>query len=144
MDYVISCCESFLSQQLSLENCLQLRSFSMRYECKTLRNDADKFAADNFRVNKNLYFFQNENDGTIFIAICLFVKGLFLFQEMYKLPEFYDISFDHLLDLIKRSDLNVRSENEAFEAIVNWIERDKQDRQVHFPTLFSQVSILVL
>ena len=63
---------------------------------------------------------------------------------MYKLSEFYDISFDHLLDLIKRSDLNVRSENEAFEAIVNWIERDKQDRQTHFPTLFSQVSILLV
>ena len=54
------------------------------------------------------------------------------------------IGAEHLLDLIDNADLNVRSEVDAYETVMAWVEENVEERSPLLPTLLSKVRLAQL
>lgn len=54
MDSVCGACEDFLTEHLSLGNCLSIRAFAQLHNCSALLSSVDKFSAQNFRELRGL------------------------------------------------------------------------------------------
>uniref|UniRef100_A0A8R1HVH5 BTB domain-containing protein n=1 Tax=Caenorhabditis japonica TaxID=281687 RepID=A0A8R1HVH5_CAEJA len=63
------------------------------------------------------------------------------FDCIRKKSDFKAISFIHLKRLLNRSDLNVREEQDVFEAIVTWIDVDPKERLQYLPELFDTLRL---
>ncbi len=66
------------------------------------------------------------------------------FPEVSKKEEFLNFTVDQLKELMSKDQLNVQSEFEVFEALMNWIEQDKESRQKYIADLVNQVRLPLL
>jgi len=61
------------------------------------------------------------------------------FPEVRMSDEFIQLPADNVIDLVSSSDLNVKSEEDVFEAVIQWVSHDRESRLSHLPTLLNQV-----
>lgn len=63
------------------------------------------------------------------------------FEHVAKTEEFFSLSCDSVIDIISSDDLNVKSEATVFEAVIRWIDRDREERKHHLPQLLKSVRL---
>ncbi|NWI64125.1 KLH10 protein, partial [Todus mexicanus] len=108
---IIALCCEFLKSRLSPENCLSIWSFADTYRCPGLREAAQTFILQHFEE----------------------VTGVS--------TAFPELSVSDLKDIIGKDELNVRQEDAVFEAIVQWIAHDPQNRRQHIVGLLGKVRL---
>lgn len=63
------------------------------------------------------------------------------FLEIQSSPEFFRLPSKELEEIIADDDLNVRNEEQVYNAIRVWVDFDVQTRQAEFPNLLSHVRL---
>ena len=66
------------------------------------------------------------------------------FMDAVKSEEFPGIAGDELAALIDSGDVNVRSEEDVFRAVLAWLEHDPEPRKEHLPSLLRAVRLPLL
>ncbi|XP_026273850.1 kelch-like protein 18 [Frankliniella occidentalis] len=66
------------------------------------------------------------------------------FQDVSSSDEFFSLSFKELTDIIHRDELHVTSEEQVFEAVMNWMNRDPELRKKDLPPLLGKVRLPLL
>ena len=66
------------------------------------------------------------------------------FSDVAKSDEFLAHSCDRVAEMLSSDDLNVRGEEEIYEAVVRWIAHDKAERAPLLPTLLRHVRLPLL
>lgn len=102
---VVYLCCKFLFEELNAKNCLYILKFASKYFCSELIKQGYKFVLYNF--NRIL----EEN------------------------ADFVNLDFEEILRIIKDDELNVNSEELAFQGIVKWINYKKEERKIYFMEL---------
>ncbi|XP_002156698.1 kelch-like protein 18 [Hydra vulgaris] len=93
--------------------------------CLTVRNLADAFLCEKLLKAANSFLEKN-------------------FVEVSQSDEFMQINIDNLIEIIKKDDLNVRSEEQIFEAVVSWVKVDIAKREEYLPRLLAHVRLPLL
>ena len=63
------------------------------------------------------------------------------FEKISKEEEFYDLNIDEIEFILRSDDLAVDEEKQVYEVVVNWVNKDLQNRKQHFPKLFKYVRL---
>ncbi|KAK3106475.1 hypothetical protein FSP39_020687 [Pinctada imbricata] len=66
------------------------------------------------------------------------------FREVMLTEEFLSLDRYDVLDIISRDELNVKSEEQVFEAILKWVKKDEEERKGHLPELLVKVRLPLL
>lgn len=66
------------------------------------------------------------------------------FHEVSLSEEFISLPLKELLDLIRRDELYVSSEEQVFEAVIRWVKKDPEIRKEHLPILLSKIRLPLL
>ena len=127
MDAVCRSCQSFLTNCLTLANCLQVRHFANQHYCQELLAAVDRFCADHFMVGLDLFFLSD-----------------FFIQELRTSPELLHVTVEHLQALLASPDLHVRTEADVYETLLDWVAFDAPARQPHLGRLLAQVRLAQL
>ena len=61
------------------------------------------------------------------------------FPEVRTSDEFVHLSHTAVADLISSSELGVLTEEDVFEAVIQWVKHDRENRSDHLPTLMANV-----
>lgn len=118
------CCE-FLKRQLDPSNCLGIRAFADTHSCRELLRIADKFTQHNFQEVLTIIKKVNFN-----LFSTLFSDFLFKVTES---EEFLLLPVNQLIDIISSDELNVRSEEQVFIAVLAWVKYNVAERRGHLP-----------
>lgn len=95
------------------------RSISMS-TCLTLQKFSTKY--DCARLKESCAFFINQN-----------------FSQVAKSEGFGELSFESLIDLFRRDELNVANENEVFYSAISWVKHDLHAREKLLPDVLKHV-----
>jgi hypothetical protein len=71
------------------------------------------------------------------------VQFIFLFQVV-KHQEFLSLQVEQLSNLLKSDDLNVVTEENVFESLMNWVQHDNANREQHLPSLLKLIKLPLL
>jgi len=93
--------------------------------CLTVRNLADTFSATELLQAANSFLEKN-------------------FVDVSQCSEFLHLPFQNLIELVKKDDLNIRSEEQVFEAVLSWVKTSCEDRKDHLPELLKFVRLSLL
>lgn len=63
------------------------------------------------------------------------------FLEVAKMPEYLSMSPLVIDTIVGSSNLNISNEIEVFEAVMLWINHDKENRKQHLPSLMSKIKL---
>jgi hypothetical protein len=63
------------------------------------------------------------------------------FKDIAKTDEFMQLSAEELIDIISRDSLNVRKEEEVYNAVMNWVETDLEHRMDSLEKIFEHVRL---
>ena len=63
------------------------------------------------------------------------------FSEVARSEEFLSLSPEEVVEMISREELNVRTEEEVFEAISAWVRREEDERKDFLPELLKNVRL---
>ncbi|PAA76163.1 hypothetical protein BOX15_Mlig020954g1 [Macrostomum lignano] len=66
------------------------------------------------------------------------------FEDVIKEEEFWSISCQELLELVKREDLQVDSEESVYQAVMRWVRYDELGRAGDLPDLLSHIRLATL
>lgn len=66
------------------------------------------------------------------------------FETVRQSEDFNSLSRDTLLDLISRDELETEDERVVFEAILQWVKHDLEQRKAHLPLLLRNVRLALL
>lgn len=66
------------------------------------------------------------------------------FSKIASSDEFLNLSFDDLLDIIRRDEINVTSEEKVFEACIKWVKYNEEERSSLLPEVLSKVRLPLL
>ncbi|KAG9510978.1 Kelch-like protein 20, partial [Fragariocoptes setiger] len=64
-----------------------------------------------------------------------------LFEDVVKSDEFLRLPVNQLIEFISNDELNLPSEEVAFEAVMRWIRADRNERLVHLPEVMQHVRL---
>ncbi|XP_068729248.1 kelch-like protein 20 [Montipora capricornis] len=137
LDYIYS--SEIALSEMNIEEILcaafQLGLESLRIQCENFL--LRKLCVDNCIKMTNL--------GRIYSCQALVREGqrfiIDNFLETQSSPEFYRLPSTDLEEIVADDDLNVRSEEQVFEAIRAWVNFDVLSRQSSFPALLSHVRL---
>lgn len=113
---VVTACCTFLSRQLHPSNCLGFALFAEQLAFNNC-NSLMKVAMD----------FTCQN-----------------FAQVCHNQEFFQLDAEQLSKLLASDDLNVLSEHEVFESLVNWVQHDAETRNEHVPDLLALIRLPLL
>ncbi|CAH1119729.1 unnamed protein product [Phaedon cochleariae] len=108
---VVQLCCNFLMEELAPSNCLDILKFAGQYFCKDLIERGKLYIKHNFSR---------------------------ILKESY---EIYNLSAQHLEDILRDDELNVKTEETVFEAIKMWINYSPVRRRTHLFTLIKCVRL---
>ncbi|XP_053405284.1 kelch-like protein diablo [Mercenaria mercenaria] len=111
---VIDACEEFLLEHASKDNCLQLLGTASKYNLNRLTDVALEIAAQNFQTVSK--------QKTIF----------------------RNLPVEHLVSILKRNDLDIDNELQAFHRVRSWIEENKSCRLQHAAELLATIRLPLL
>uniref|UniRef100_UPI00398E7947 kelch-like protein 18 n=1 Tax=Pristiophorus japonicus TaxID=55135 RepID=UPI00398E7947 len=63
------------------------------------------------------------------------------FVEVSMSEEFLALPFEEVLELVARDELNVKSEEQVFEAVLAWVRFDRESRENYLPQLLTKVRL---
>ncbi|XP_072116473.1 kelch-like protein 18 [Mobula birostris] len=63
------------------------------------------------------------------------------FVEVSMSEEFLALSFEEVLELVARDELNVKSEEQVFEAVLAWVRFNHENRESYLPQLLTKVRL---
>ncbi|XP_063430646.1 kelch-like protein 18 [Mytilus trossulus] len=66
------------------------------------------------------------------------------FKEIMKSEEFFNLSLTDVLEIITRDELNIDSEEQVFEAVINWVKQNTEERCKALPELMVKVRLPLL
>ncbi len=66
------------------------------------------------------------------------------FPEVRMSEEFIQLTASNVIDLISSNELGVLSEEVVFEAVIQWVNHDRENRMEHLPSLVKQVRYQLL
>lgn len=128
------CCE-FLKRQLDPTNCLGIRAFADTHSCRDLLRIADKFTQHNFQEVRS-------KNPIIYLTLfyCIFAR----FRNIIPCPliqvveseEFVLLPVSQLIDIISNDELNVRSEEQVYSAVMSWVKYNVSERRQHLSQVF--------
>ena len=98
-------CITFLSHQLSPENCIGLLRFAKHFNCKQLTDRCRMYVLSNFK------------------------------QVIQRSQEFVHLQDKELVDIVSDDRLDVAKEDEVLFAIIKWIDFTPKERKRHFQAL---------
>lgn len=102
-------CCEFLKKQLHPSNCLGIMSFADLHSCSNLLQESQRFARKHF-------------------------------PEVVKQSEEYlNLRCSEVIELISSNELGVPTEEDVFEAVIQWVKHDKEHRMQHLADLIHQV-----
>ncbi|MBN3295443.1 KLHL2 protein, partial [Amia calva] len=116
-----ACCE-FLGSQLHPTNCLGIRAFADVHACTELLTQANTFAG------------KHRCWGTVQQH----------FSEVVHSEEFLNLGIEQVCSLIASDKLTIPSEEKVFEAVIAWVNHDKDVRQEHMAHLMEHVRLPLL
>lgn len=108
---VVDLCSRFIIENLTPYNALQMLQFARNYFCQDLYENVRKYTRYNF---KNIVDMNSD---------------------------FVHLTEEELYGIISDDALNVKSENEVFEAIKKWVEQNPQERTEALSNLMSCVRL---
>ncbi|KAJ8967302.1 hypothetical protein NQ314_002954 [Rhamnusium bicolor] len=108
---VVQLCCSYLMEELCPSNCLEILKFANQYFCKDLEQRGRLFIRHNFMK---------------------------LLKESH---EFYHITVQHLEEILRDDELNVKTEETVFESIKMWINYSPLKRKEHLFNLLKCVRL---
>ena len=86
-------------------------------------------------IGQNMYLPVNISTRPPKMCItCEFVENSVLSQVMES-EEFLLLPDNQLVDIISSDELNVRSEEQVYSAVVNWVKYSLHERRPHLPTV---------
>ncbi|KAH0616081.1 hypothetical protein JD844_026910 [Phrynosoma platyrhinos] len=115
-----SCCD-FLETQLHPVNCLGIRAFADMHACIELLNKANTYAGK-----------------------CNTSSGKQHFTEVVLGEEFLNLGIEQVCSLISSDKLTITSEEKVFEAVIAWVNNDKDVRQELMARLMEHVRLPLL
>nr|XP_028704700.1 kelch-like protein 2 isoform X1 [Macaca mulatta]XP_045248957.1 kelch-like protein 2 isoform X1 [Macaca fascicularis] len=124
-----TCCE-FLESQLHPVNCLGIRAFADMHACTDLLNKANTYAGKWSRPQLNL-----GGTGLIFEQH---------FTDVVLSEEFLNLGIEQVCSLISSDKLTISSEEKVFEAVIAWVNHDKDVRQEFMARLMEHVRLPLL
>ncbi|KAK1343122.1 hypothetical protein QTO34_015895 [Cnephaeus nilssonii] len=123
-----TCCE-FLESQLHPVNCLGIRAFADMHACTDLLNKANTYAGKSNRPLLNFLFnLQTEQH----------------FADVVLSEEFLNLGIEQVCSLISSDKLTISSEEKVFEAVIAWVNHDKDVRQEFMARLMEHVRLPLL
>uniref|UniRef100_G3PXU5 Kelch like family member 2 n=1 Tax=Gasterosteus aculeatus aculeatus TaxID=481459 RepID=G3PXU5_GASAC len=125
-----ACCE-FLSSQLHPSNCLGIRAFADLHACSQLLTQANSYAGS--RVSHCTTYFHS--------MLCLTEQH---FTEVVGSEEFLNLGMEQVSSLIASDKLTIPTEEKVFEAVIAWVNHDKDVRQEHLAHLMEHVRLPLL
>lgn len=66
------------------------------------------------------------------------------FSKVMETEEFYNLTHSNVIELISSTELGILSEEDVFEAVINWTKHNEEERAVFLPELLSHVRFLFL
>lgn len=66
------------------------------------------------------------------------------FSKIASSDEFLALRFDELIDIIKRDEINISSEEKIFEAAMKWVKHKEDERSALLPEVLSKVRLPLL
>ena len=66
------------------------------------------------------------------------------FIDVVEADEFMQLPLNQLVEIVSNDELNVRCEEQVYEACMNWIKYDLEERRSHLAQLLSQVRLPLL
>ncbi|XP_067887622.1 kelch-like protein 18 [Heterodontus francisci] len=63
------------------------------------------------------------------------------FVEVSMSEEYLALPFEEVLELVARDELNVKSEEQVFEAVLAWVRFDRENREDYLPQLLTKVRL---
>ncbi|XP_073998112.1 kelch like family member 18 [Rhodnius prolixus] len=66
------------------------------------------------------------------------------FHDVSLSDEYLNLNANELLDIVKRDELHVISEEQVFEAIMHWVKKDSPNRKIELPRLLASVRMPLL
>ena len=86
------------------------------------------------------YYFANKYRCTELTEICCSVINL-NFSDVMKTDDFLNLDMKRVMEWVSSDDINVRAEEEVLTGIVDWVSRNRGEREVCFPDLIRQVRL---
>ncbi|CAF1062909.1 unnamed protein product [Rotaria sordida] len=111
---LFSLCENYLYEKLNSENVLGIREFASFFYCKKLCEQAE------------LYLLTNFTDISI------------------KSEEFLELNLEQIIVILNSDELNVKSEQAVFDAVIRWIDYKVDERQKNIVDLLKCVRLGLL
>jgi len=137
LDYIYS--SEILLSEVDVEEIL-CASFQLGLE--SLKIQCEKFLLRDLCVENCI---KMTNMGRVYSCETLVREGQrFIvnnFLEIQSSPEFFRLPSKELEEIIADDDLNVRNEEQVYNAIRVWVDFDVQTRQAEFPNLLSHVRL---
>uniref|UniRef100_A0A0L8I331 BTB domain-containing protein n=1 Tax=Octopus bimaculoides TaxID=37653 RepID=A0A0L8I331_OCTBM len=107
-------CSEYLISQLNAHNCIGIEKFAQTYFCQELQQVAHRYLMVNF-------------------------------SEVYKVSnEFLQLNVDNVCEIFASDELNVRSEEITFNAIVRWVDHDPGSRVARIGQLLQTMRLGLL
>ncbi|KAI9579394.1 hypothetical protein GQX74_004866, partial [Glossina fuscipes] len=66
------------------------------------------------------------------------------FDDLIEVEDLLLLSFDEIEKVIKDNQLNVKSEDNVYKAMLNWVKHDANNRKVHLAELMSHITLPLL
>ncbi|CAF3757459.1 unnamed protein product [Rotaria magnacalcarata] len=111
---LFSLCENYLYEKLSPENAIGIREFASFFYCKNLSEKTEIYLLTNF----------------IEISI--------------KSEEFLELDLEQIIHILNSDELNVRSEQAVFDAVIRWIDYRPDERKKNIGDLLKCVRLGLL
>lgn len=107
-------CCEFLRSQLNPKNCISIMQFARKYFCNKLANEAEIYLLRHFP------------------------------EVAVESQEILNISLDDFKCITNHDELNVKSEETVWEAVLRWIDFDPENRKQHIVTLMQTIRLGLL
>ena len=114
---VFKCCK-FLEENLTPDNCIGLRKYAQQYFCTKLEEAALSYLLEHFET-----------------IISSATTG--------EHDEYNNLSCGELEQLLGYDELNIRSEEHAFEAVIQWIQFDEKQRPQYMSKSYIACNLLL-
>ncbi|KAG8520778.1 Kelch-like protein 2, partial [Galemys pyrenaicus] len=139
-----TCCE-FLETQLHPVNCLGIRAFADVHACTDLLTKANTYAGKWHRPQQSL----GEKNLQLLISNMILswfpeIPVIQHFSDVVLSEEFLNLGIEQVCSLISSDKLTISSEEKVFEAVIAWVNHDKDVRQEFMARLMEHVRLPLL
>ncbi len=69
------------------------------------------------------------------VARCLPTSHASVFLQVMEHEEFLLLPLNQLIEICSSDELNVRSEEQVYHAVMNWVNHDRLERRQHLPVV---------